>query len=273
MEFPNKRYDGLHIANLLSFDDEKRLSSLINCDIFDKLFVSKRIGSESQFGTIWLCSLSELSFIIKVQTNRKKAHSEFEIQNELSHTWSHNFLITYGNIDCPEAIFRDNEEVTIIETGNFIFMETAIGDLSQVIKFSIVDQKTLIGYILDVIEAVEIMSMAKVFHGDLHVRQIFIVLRNITDCNPIKKAVIGDFGEHLQIESPTMHLSDLKIFFKSLLEIIDGVENSKKLKFQISNCLQFISQEITKIESNDDLFYDIRSIERNISQIKNFFID
>ena len=58
MEFPDKRYQGLHIPNLLSVDDEKRLSGLINCDVFDSLFISKRIGSESQFGTIWLCSLN-----------------------------------------------------------------------------------------------------------------------------------------------------------------------------------------------------------------------
>ena len=70
MEFPDKRYEGLHIPNLLSVDDEKRLSGLINCDVFDSLFISKRIGSESQFGTIWLCSLNnqdlKFSFIIKV---------------------------------------------------------------------------------------------------------------------------------------------------------------------------------------------------------------
>lgn len=274
MEFPNRKYDGLHIPNLLSIDDEKILSDLINCDIFNSLFISKRIGSESQIGTIWLCSLKTLnfSFIIKVQSNRNKAHLEFRIQNYLSHTWSHNFLITYGSIDCPEVSFRDKGEITTIKTGNFIFMETAIGDLSQVIKYSIVDEKMLTGYILDVIDAVEIMTMTKVFHGDLHIRQIFIVLRNITGCELSKKAVIGDFGEYLQIESPTMHLSDLKIFFKSLLEIIhveNYVENSQKFILKISKCLEFISQEITRIEIKD-LSYDTESIKRDITQMKSF---
>src|SRR5438552_2206950 len=107
-------------------------------------------------------------------------------------------------------------------------METAIGDLSQVIKYSIVNEKLLLGYILDIIESVKIMSMEQIFHGDLHIRQIFIVLRNVINCEPIQKAVIGDFGEHLRIDSPTMHLTDLKTFFKSLLEIINYVENSQK---------------------------------------------
>ena len=33
MQFPDKKYEGLHIPNLLSLDDEKRLSALINCDV------------------------------------------------------------------------------------------------------------------------------------------------------------------------------------------------------------------------------------------------
>ena len=40
MQFPNKKYDGLHIPNLLSLEDEERLKQLINCDIFDSLFIS-----------------------------------------------------------------------------------------------------------------------------------------------------------------------------------------------------------------------------------------
>jgi len=276
MEFPNKKYEGLHIPNLLTVDDEQKLFSLIDCNIFDLLFVSKRIGSESQFGTIWLCSLNneelKFSFIIKVQANRNKAHSEYEIQNYLSHKWQNNFLITYGSIDCPEVFFRDGGKIVTVKTGNFIFMETAIGDLSQVIAYSIVDEKMLTDYILDVIEGVEITSTEKIFHGDLHIRQIFIVLRNINDCNSIKKAVIGDFGEHIQIESPTMHLSDLKIFLKSLLEVIHHVENSQKFIIKISKCLDFISQQTTRIEIND-LSYDIESIKQDIFQIKTFFRD
>ena len=149
-------------------------------------------------------------------------------------------------------------------------METAIGDLSQVIQYSIVDESMLRGYILDIIEAVQLMSMEKVFHGDLHIRQIFIVLRNITDCESLRNAVIGDFGEHLRIESPTMHLSDLKIFFKSLLEMIDYVENSEKFTLKISSCLDFISRQSVKIDLND-LSYDIESIKSDMSHIRNFF--
>ena len=249
MEFPNKRYYGLHIPNLLSEEDQKRLSDLIHSPIF----ISQRIGSESQVGTIWLSSLKNMSFVIKVQSNCNKAHQEFEIQNYLSHRYPKNFLITYGCIDRNQ-------------TTNVIFMETAIGDLSQVIMYSIVDQNMLTNYILDVIDSVEIMSIEKVFHGDLHIRQIFIVLRNVN----IKKAVIGDFGEHLRIDSPTMHLSDLKIFFKSLLEIIQYVESSDKFISKITKCLDFISRQSSYIELND-LSYDILSLQRDISEIKSLF--
>lgn len=286
MQFPDKRYEGLHVHNLLSVEDERKLFSLINCNIFDRLFISKRIGSDSQCGTIWLCSLKRscinnkedtenlnLSFIIKVQSNLNKAHPEFQIQYYLSHTWSRNFLIAYGSIDCPEVILRDDGKLTVIKNGNFIFMETAIGDLFQLIQYSIVDEKMLMGYIVDVIEAVEIMSINKIFHGDLHIRQIFIVYRNSEEnsCNSIMKAVIGDFGEHLQIESPTMHFSDLKIFFKSLLEIIDYVDNCDNFRYKISECLEFISKETARVEMEDQC-YDVEVIKRDISHIKNFFI-
>ena len=133
MEFPNRRYHGLHIPNLLSEEDQKRLSDLIHSPIF----ISQRIGSESQVGTIWLSSLKNMSFVIKVQSNLNKAHKEFEIQNYLSHKYPKNFLLTYDFIDDSK-------------NRNVIFMETAIGDLSQVIMYSIVDENMLTGYILDV---------------------------------------------------------------------------------------------------------------------------
>ena len=237
MNFPNIRYYGLHKANLLS-EDEQNFS--------DDFVISNRIGSDSQVGTIWLAHINLSSFVIKVQSNLGKAHAEFEIQNYLSHKWPRNFLITYKCKDYSEH-------------GNFIFMETAIGDLSQVLKYSTVDEKMLSKYILDVIQSVEIMSTEKIFHGDLHIRQIMIVLRNNVT---FTKAVVGDFGEHLRIDSPTMHLSDLKTFFKSLLEIIHS--------FEISACLEFISQRISYIELND-LSYNLLSLQQDISDIKNYF--
>ncbi len=81
MQFPKERYHGLHIHNLLSVGDGEKLSCV-------DIFVSKRIGSDSQFGTIWLCSLNNFSFVIKVQTNFGKAHREFKVQDLLSHTYS-----------------------------------------------------------------------------------------------------------------------------------------------------------------------------------------
>ena len=193
-----------------------------------------------------------MSFVIKVQSNRNKAHKEFDIQNYLSRKYPKNFLITYAYIDDSK-------------NRNVIFMETAIGDLSQVIMYSVVDENMLTGYILDVIDSVEIMSTEKVFYGDLHIRQIFIVVRDLN----IKKAVIGDFGEHLRIDSPTMHLSDLKTFFKSLLELIQYVESSDKFISRITKCLDFMKKRISSIEIND-LSYDILSLQRDISEIKYF---
>lgn len=112
------------------------------------------------------------------------------------------------------------------------------------------------------------MSSERIFHGDLHIRQIMIVSRNINNCEPVMKAVIGDFGEHVIIDSPTTHLSDLKVFFKSLLEVIEHVESSQLFTLKISKCLSFISQKITNIELHD-LSYDINE---DILQIKNFCI-
>ena len=246
MEFPKKRYHGLHIPNLFSPEDQKKLYLNLS-----NIFISMQIGSESQVGKVYLVCLSfpsSLSFVIKVQSNLTKSQSEYEIQHYLSHKWPNNFVMTYE-----------------VKHENSIFMETAIGDLEQVIKYNIVDENMLTSYIFDVINSVEIMSTEKIFHGDLHIRQIFIVLRNGN-----RKAVIGDFGEHLRIESPTTHLSDLKIFFKSLLEIISYVENSDKFIYKIPTCLDFISHRTSRIEL-DDLSYDILSLQRDIFEIKKFF--
>lgn len=125
------------------------------------MFVSKRIGSENQVGTVWLSSLNtqdfQVSFVIKVQSNRNKARSEFDVQYYLSHKWPNNFIISYNSIDCPEVTLWYRGHPTIVKTGNFIFMKTAVGDLSQVIRFGVVSENMLTYYILNVIESVKII--------------------------------------------------------------------------------------------------------------------
>jgi serine/threonine protein kinase len=246
MNFPSNRYRGLHMPKLLCKEDENKLKNASNGAILSSLFISKRIGSDSQIGTVWLASLNSLSFVFccKLQSNRDKAHNEFKILHHLSHKWEENFIRAYKCIDTEE--------------GNLIFMEIAIGDLEQVIKYDTVTEQMLRGFVLDVIDSVEIMASEKVFHGDLHIRQILIVTRNSS-----KKAVIADFGEHVLIDSPTMHLSDLKTFFKSLLEVI----HFQRSVSVIMNCLDFITRRITEIELNNSA----ACMRRDVSVLRKFF--
>jgi hypothetical protein len=274
MEFPDARYEGLHSTFLLTGSNREKFTELIECDLFDQINVLRRIGSDSMFGTAWLSVLEtedfQPNFVIKVQKNIPKALEEFRIQSKLSTSSPDNFLIPYKSINCDNISFNDKGKSVSIKNGNFIFMEVAQGDLEQLLKFDYVNDQTLIEFILQIIDGVEIMALNSIYHGDLHIRQIFIVTRN---CKT--RAVIGDFGESIEIVSVTTHLSDIGYFLGSLNETLDNLRRKyssfdKKLESAIKH-LDKLKKINNKLPDDMDL-QDVRElVVRDLASLRNIF--
>lgn len=104
-------------------------------------------------------------------------------------------------------------------SGTFMFMEFAITDLSQLLLSQYVTKRELLSFINEILDAIHIMADLHIYHGDLHIGNVFIVNRNNSlSSHYVKRAVIGDFGESFtgdeRESSPTSHLTDIiNLFF------------------------------------------------------------
>jgi serine/threonine protein kinase len=269
MELPEKRYDGLHKATVLSGEEFGSLKKYMKCDIFKHLKILQRIGSDSVYGTVWLAAYenSDLSvtFAVKVQRDIQKSEHESDISYFLE-KWFDNFLLMYYNIRCDNIVLsrqslRSSQKNQSPEnntySGMFMFMEVAMSDLRQLIKYQNVTKSELISYILQICDSIEIMATNFIYHGDLHLGNVFLVKRDGSI-----KAVIGDFGESQYIVSPTSHLSDMSTFISQLsIELkISALSNVlSKNKLSILNKHIYKQSSVTEkefesfLERNDDV--------------------
>lgn len=250
MEFPNKRYEGLHESTVLTGEEFKLLKNYMSCDIFNHIKILQRIGSDSLYATVWLVSLDiphlETTFAVKVQKDIKKSEKEADISYKLER-WFDNFLLMYYHIQCNEIKLNGMKY-----SGMFMFMEVAIADLKQMIKYQNLTRAKLLSYILDVCDSVEIMASNFLYHGDLHIGNVFIV-----DRDKKFKAVVGDFGESRYITSPTSHLSDMRTFIASLqTEIKSTSLNSLLVSNNLSTILKHIDIQTGKTEREYDEFME-----------------
>jgi hypothetical protein len=256
MELPKRRYDGLHNPVVLTEIEFKVLGKYMSCDIFKNIKILQRIGSDSLYATVWLASFNSLeletSLAIKIQKDIEKSESEAKISYKLE-KWFDYFLLMYYHIRCDDIRLNG-----FSYSGMFMFMEVAISDLRQLIKYQNVTKAKLVSYILDVCNSIEIMATNFLYHGDLHIGNVFIVVREI-DNKTIHKAVLGDFGETKYIVSVTSHLSDIRNFISSLsLEIKTTSLNTILSNNKLLTVLKHINVQTRKTEAEYDYF-----LERN----------
>ena len=251
MQLPDKRYEGLHKPSVLSESEFKTLKKYAECDIFKHLKILQKIGSDSVYSTVWLANFNSpdlnVTFAIKVQKDVKKSEAEAKISYFLEQ-WFDYFLLMYYNIRCEKIVLSG-----VSYSGMFMFMEVAMSDLRQLIKYSNVTKSELVMYVLNVCDSVEIMATNFIFHGDLHLGNVFLVKRegNI-------KAVIGDFGESQYVVSPTSHLSDIGNFISQLgIELKSSALSSDVLsKNKLALLTKHINKQTAVTEREFDLFLE-----------------
>ena len=263
MELPEKRYDGLHKASVLSEAEFKTLKKYVECDIFKHLKILQRIGSDSLYATVWLASFNSpdlnVTFAIKVQRDIQKSEAEAKISYFLEQ-WFDNFLLMYYNIRCDKISLSG-----VSYSGMFMFMEVAMSDLRQLIKYQNVTKSELITYILQVCESVEIMATNFLYHGDLHLGNVFLVKRESGI-----KAVIGDFGESRFVVSPTSHLSDIGNFISQLsIELKTSALSSSVLsKNKLALLTRHINKQTAVTEREFDLFLEKNLEDQDLQEEK-----
>lgn len=285
MKLGELRYAGLNIHSPLT-DKQinlfKEYLDKLECNIFENLTMKRRIGSESLHATVWegVVNISNVTqsivFAIKIESV-EKGESEARIGKYLSQ-WSDYFLITYDSIICDRIQFNQQTY-----SGLFIFMEFAVGDLYQFLFSNYVSSETILSYIQDVLGSLYFLGKSQLYHGDLHIKNVFIVNRKLVSqgqilrhsSQNILKAVIGDFGETVGIDSITSHLSDLHRFLTSLDETLkilnDHIDIQKKISNAVkaSNRLTVVSEQ--KYDRWNREFVDEETGDVNLDELDKFF--
>ena len=251
VKLPDKYYEGFNISKEIIPNDIGKFRSLLegkNCGIFNDLKVIKRIGSDSVHATVWEIMLRSLNikFAMKVQKDTQKSEHEVII-NKILEEWPNYFLIMYSNIYCDNISFPGIRGPI---SGTFMFMEMAIGDLSQLLKLTHVSEIDLISHINDVLNSLEIMGLLQFYHGDLHLGNIFLVVREGS-----QKMVIGDFGEtQMPKDEPliTGYLTDFSKLLGSLLSVL----NPQDYSYSFINNLRLVLKGCNKLIAVTENRYD-----------------
>lgn len=262
MEFIGKHYEGLHRPFPITLANIKDFNTLLqdeNCNIFDRIQVVRRIGSESVYATVWevnfLLNKRPIKMVIKIQKDVEKTLNEIEI-NKFLNTWPKYFLQMYGSIYCEKIQLKDDSF-----DGYFMFLELAISDLAQLLTLRDVSEQDLITLIDQVLDSIYVLGKNQLFHGDLHIRNIFIAPRG----NDIR-AVIGDFGETIGIDSITSHTSDIYKFASSLLEFINKFPKYYIVKSKLKDIMKYVNRLTVQLENDYDDWNDIhRDEEGNVN--------
>lgn len=298
MKFNEVYYSGLHFTQVINEKDVNIFEDILereNCNVFDRIKIIRQIGSKSLYATIWevdielskeLKESKELSnekkeskekikLAIKVQKNMEKTLSEIDINNFLQEDQlsRDSFLRYYGNVYCENIDLLKEKTFS----GYFMFMELAIGDLAQYIIYSQITEEELASFILDIYEGIYYLGIQQIYHGDLHLRNAFIVYRNNGTKNikgnknennkGKKRAVIGDFGESSATDSITAHVSDLVNFSSSLLTFLESINKFKKIQYKLANVIKTLNRMTPIIEKIiEDTFEQIVRNTVNIAK-------
>jgi len=283
MKFNDVYYSGLHFPKVINEKDINIFEDILegeNCNIFDRIRVIRQIGSKSLYATIWEVDIElsnknernerKIKMAVKVQKNIEKTLSEIDINNFLQEDQlsRDNFLRYYGNVYCENIDLLKDKSFS----GYFMFMELAIGDLAQYIIYSEMTEEELASFILDIYEGIYYLGIQQIYHGDLHLKNAFIVYRDQEQKDRKngrhKRAVIGDFGESSGTDSITAHISDLVNFSSSLLTFLESRQlyKFKKIQYKLANVIKTLNRLTPIIEESKEPFEEIVRNTVNIAK-------
>lgn len=274
-----KHYGGLHQVVPVSSQQKQELAIMIAqdyCNVFSKIHPVKRIGSPSQYATIWeviIDTQPKMKAALKVQKNQEKSQEEIDIHRFLN-SYPDYFLEMYDSLWCDRVELGDNE----IFSNYLIILELAVADLGQYLTQKKVSERDLVQLVAQVFDSIYVLGKNQLYHGDLHVHNVFIVLRSDDSSGEsYLKAVIGDFGETKGLDSITSHTSDVFRFTTSLLEFLLRFPNKyENVKNRLKMVVKYVNRRTVQLENiYDDWNEKNRDEEGNVNfeELDQFFTD
>lgn len=265
---PTKYHRGFNFPQHFNIVKYIKLKNHILGQNIDEFKLTQRIGSESLHAKVYEAIISDCAVAIKILKKFEKLENEKDINERVSNP--DYFLFMIESLEC--------------EGKGIIIMELAISDLKQrltlplptesdperdpngkvfelIKSFTVEDLNRMFS---EVIESLIQLASLQVYHGDLHIGNIFFVNRN---CQT--RTVIGDFGESSISNSPTSSSSDVFYFINSLREFLpNGSFRSKvdtffngigkiagKYEILFDQYLETMSENEAIIRSNKNFLY------------------
>lgn len=274
-----------HKCSLKNYNEIKDIidkNSISICDIVNNYFLTKRIGTDSSYGLVYLIEINNIKFALKIlpiinDESIKENKKEMEITEKMSklvlNEKCENFPILYKygyckNFEYPYfSKFREKAENyafskehithTIHTPVNFMLLELAETDLYKYILKDIGEDELLnIG--IQIFNAIICMHENNIIHNDLHPANILILKRDSCDLS----IGITDFG--LSIKKKTNLQNDIEEinYIFSFLE--KELNDFYKLNLSIKNRLKLKILSILKKE----FIKRLRDNKRYISNIE-----
>ena len=224
---PEQYYQGINFPCNVKLQNYLQLQPLINCKLFDHLQLTCRIGSDSLHALVYSGILDGMYVAVKILKKTKQFDNEFYINRLIFSDTLNNqyFLYLIG--------------ATICDNKGLFVMEMAISDVKQRLLYSTITMQDLDNTVNEVLQSLLRLARYRIYHGDLHLGNVFYVCRN-----NYFRAVIGDFGESKLSDSPTTSSSDLFQFINALRQQINDPFFLEKLNIffknigKISVCLE-----------------------------------
>jgi tRNA A-37 threonylcarbamoyl transferase component Bud32 len=129
----------------------------------------------------------------------------------------------------------------------------AMADVNQRMKYSIELPNDVYLTVTEVLQSLLRLARLSIYHGDLHLGNIFLVMRNGQ-----LRTVIGDFGESSFTDSPTASSSDL-------FQFINALRQKPYRSPQVMDVLNSFFAKIGKIAGKYEMYFD-KLLEKEVSE-------
>jgi serine/threonine protein kinase len=198
---PTEYYQGLNIPSEFNLKEYLRVANIVECELLESMTLIRRIGSESLHAKVYIGEIDQTAIAVKKLKNPRQFENEMTINNTVFEEGSNDlyFLYLIKGLMCDD--------------GAFLIMELAMSDVLQRIKYFLELPKDIYRTVSEVLQSLLRLARLGIYHGDLHLGNVFLVLRNGQ-----LRTVIGDFGESNFTDSPTSSSSDLFQFLNALRE-------------------------------------------------------
>lgn len=238
---PSERYRGINFPSNPSDEDIQRIGKVFNCDLFNKINLTKRIGSDSERGKVFDAAIADVPVAIKIFEDLRKFEHEVQINEIVAASSVHYYDYFLGYIISGRYQVSGNRSLGLL------VMERAFGDLKQILQNSTVSQNFLEETFASVVSSLFELSEIGIFHGNLHCGNVFIVLRK-----GHMTAVLGDWGESAYMNnSPNNAEADFHKFISTFLILIERT-NHPIFRRKLSLILDFYGKVARQIEGKFD---------------------